>query len=170
MTCSVVVPLLIAVVTPGLPPQARVADAWRESAPPGPVEESVEIALRPDGQIHLEGRVVDAEVLHETLVWALQKDPDTEGVFLIGEIGGTAEEEAAAFVRDHMSKPVAAFVAGATAPKGKRMGHAGAIIAGGKGTAAEKKEALRAAGIAVAESPADMGTTMRKAMEGQRVG
>jgi succinyl-CoA synthetase alpha subunit len=89
-----------------------------------------------------------------------EEDPGTEAVLLIGEIGGTAEEDAAAFVRAEMTKPVAAFVAGATAPPGRRMGHAGAIIAGGKGTAAEKKQALRAAGIAVAESPADMGATL----------
>jgi succinyl-CoA synthetase alpha subunit len=95
------------------------------------------------------------------------EDPETEGILLIGEIGGTAEEEAAAFVQAHVDKPVAAFVAGATAPKGKRMGHAGAIIAGGKGTAAEKQAAFRAAGIAVAESPADMGVTMQSALEGQ---
>ena len=98
-----------------------------------------------------------------------EKDPETEGILLMGEIGGTAEEEAAAYIQEHLSKPVAAFIAGATAPPGKRMGHAGAIIAGGKGTAAEKKEALRAAGIAVAESPADMGITMAKALEGQTV-
>jgi succinyl-CoA synthetase alpha subunit len=88
------------------------------------------------------------------------KDPGTEAILLIGEIGGTAEEEAAAFLRAHVRKPVAAFIAGATAPPGRRMGHAGAIIAGGKGTAAEKKEALRAAGVAVAESPADMAATL----------
>jgi succinyl-CoA synthetase alpha subunit len=95
------------------------------------------------------------------------EDPETEGILLIGEIGGTAEEEAAAFVKAHIDKPVAAFVAGATAPKGKRMGHAGAIIAGGKGTAAEKQAAFRAAGIAVAESPAEMGLTMQAALRGQ---
>jgi succinyl-CoA synthetase alpha subunit len=91
------------------------------------------------------------------------RDPGTEAILLIGEIGGTAEEEAAAFVQADVRKPVAAFIAGATAPPGRRMGHAGAIIAGGKGTAAEKKAALRAAGIAVADSPADMGTTLAAA-------
>ncbi len=91
-------------------------------------------------------------------------DPQTEGVLLIGEIGGTAEEEAAAYVSEHFSKPVAAFIAGRTAPPGKRMGHAGAIISGGKGTAAEKIAALEAAGIEVAESPADMGAAMQRAL------
>jgi len=96
-----------------------------------------------------------------------QADDKTEAIVMIGEIGGTAEEEAAAFVQAHIDKPVAAFVAGATAPKGKRMGHAGAIIAGGKGTAAEKQAAFGAAGIAVAESPADMGITMQAALKRQ---
>ncbi|MDA1194670.1 MAG: succinate--CoA ligase subunit alpha [Planctomycetota bacterium] len=93
-----------------------------------------------------------------------QEDDGTEAILMIGEIGGTAEEEAAQFVRDHVTKPVVGFVAGRTAPAGKRMGHAGAIIAGGKGTAAEKMEAMRAAGIAVAESPADLGSTMAEAL------
>jgi succinyl-CoA synthetase alpha subunit len=93
-----------------------------------------------------------------------EKDPQTRGVVLIGEIGGSAEEEAAAFIRDGFSKPVAAFISGATAPPGKRMGHAGAIISQGKGTAAEKREALEAAGVEVASTPALIGETMKKAM------
>lgn len=91
-----------------------------------------------------------------------ESDSDTEAVVLIGEIGGSAEEEAAAYVKEHMSKPVVAFIAGQTAPPGKRMGHAGAIIAGGKGTASEKTAALQDAGIWVADSPAMIGETMAK--------
>lgn len=94
-----------------------------------------------------------------------QNDGQTEGILMMGEIGGTAEEKAAEFVKKHVTKPVAAFIAGQTAPPGKRMGHAGAIISGGSGTAKEKIAALRAAGIAVAESPADLGTTMKKALK-----
>lgn len=93
-----------------------------------------------------------------------QDDPQTEGVVLIGEIGGSAEEEAAEFVKTQMNKPVAVFIAGQTAPKGKRMGHAGAIIAGGKGTAAEKIKAFEDAGAYTIPSPAEMGVTMAKAM------
>jgi succinyl-CoA synthetase alpha subunit len=96
---------------------------------------------------------------------AFEADPQTRAVLMIGEIGGSAEEEAADFIRAKMKKPVAAFVAGSTAPKGKRMGHAGAIIAGGKGTAAEKIAALRSAGAAVAESPAELGSTVAKVLK-----
>ena len=87
-------------------------------------------------------------------------DPETEGVMMIGEIGGNAEERAAAWIRDHMKKPVAGFIAGTTAPPGKRMGHAGAIISGGKGTAKDKIVALEAAGVRVAASPSEMGETL----------
>lgn len=94
-------------------------------------------------------------------------DPGTEAVILIGEIGGTAEEEAADYIKHNFKKPVVAFIAGTTAPKGRRMGHAGAIISGGRGTAADKIAALKAAGIAVAMSPADLGSTMKGLLDGR---
>jgi succinyl-CoA synthetase alpha subunit len=96
---------------------------------------------------------------------AFNKDGKTEAIVMIGEIGGTAEEEAGAFIQANVNKPVAAFIAGSTAPPGKRMGHAGAIISGGKGTAPEKIKALRDCGVLVADSPADMGITLKKALK-----
>jgi len=102
------------------------------------------------------------------LLSLFEADPATEGILMIGEIGGTAEEEAAGYVASHVSKPVAAFIAGRAAPPGKRMGHAGALISGGRGSAQDKIAALRAAGIELAESPADMGAAMQRAMTRHR--
>ena len=95
---------------------------------------------------------------------AFNRDPETEAVVMIGEIGGSAEEEAAEFIRGNVRKSVVAFIAGQTAPPGRRMGHAGAIISGGKGTAKEKIEALIAVGIHVAATPAEIGITMARAL------
>src|SRR5262245_40509972 len=96
-----------------------------------------------------------------------QDDPRTEAILMMGEIGGTADERAAEFIRQNVKKPVAAFIAGQTAPPGQRMGHAGAIISGGSGTAKEKIAALKAAGIVVADSPADLGVSVQRAMKGK---
>lgn len=100
---------------------------------------------------------------------AFEADSETKAICMIGEIGGTAEEEAAEYIKGHVTKPVVCFIAGQTAPPGKRMGHAGAIISGGKGTAKEKMEALQAVGIRVCESPAVMGETVKQAMEAAKV-
>jgi len=101
---------------------------------------------------------------HLDVLKLFNDDPETEGIIMIGEIGGAAEEEAAAWAKDHCTKPIAGFIAGATAPPGRRMGHAGAIVSGGKGTAEAKKEAFREAGIGVAETPSEMADTLLKLM------
>jgi succinyl-CoA synthetase alpha subunit len=102
---------------------------------------------------------------HLEVIQMFNDDPDTHGIIMIGEIGGAAEEEAAAWIKQHGTKPVAGFIAGATAPPGRRMGHAGAIVSGGKGTAAAKIAALREAGIGVAETPSVMAETLLKMMK-----
>lgn len=104
---------------------------------------------------------------HRDAIELFEQDPDTDAIVMIGEIGGTGEEDAAAYIRQHVRKPVVGFIAGQTAPPGRRMGHAGAIISGGKGTAAEKMAAMRAAGIHVCQSPADIGTTLQQALSQQ---
>ncbi len=105
---------------------------------------------------------------HLDVIQMFSADPETHGIIMIGEIGGSAEEEAAEWIREHCKKPVAGFIAGATAPPGRRMGHAGAIVSGGKGTAAAKIAAFEAAGIGVAPTPSEMAETLLRMMEGRK--
>jgi len=105
---------------------------------------------------------------HLDVIQLFNEDPETHGIIMIGEIGGSAEEEAAEWIRQHCKKPVAGFIAGATAPPGRRMGHAGAIVSGGKGTAAAKIEAFKAAGIGVAQTPSEMADTLLKMMSASK--
>jgi succinyl-CoA synthetase alpha subunit len=119
------------------------------------------VGLGQSTAIGIGGDPVKGTDLIDALTW-FAKDPGTSSIFMIGEIGGDSEERAAQWIKDNVDKPVAAFIGGQTAPPGKRMGHAGAIISGGKGAASDKIAALKAAGIAVAATPAEMGTTLAK--------
>ena len=103
---------------------------------------------------------------HIDCLEAFEKDPDTDAIVMIGEIGGDAEERAAAYIKDHVTKPVVGYVAGFTAPEGKTMGHAGAIVSGSSGTAAAKQEALEAAGVKVGKTPSETADLMREIMKG----
>jgi succinyl-CoA synthetase alpha subunit len=160
------------VVTPG---QCRIGIMPAQITRPGPVgvvSRSGTLTYEAVDQLSRQGigqstclGIGGDPVIGTTFVDALalfEDDPDTRAVVMIGEIGGTAEETAAAYIRDHVSKPVVAYIAGQNAPPGKRMGHAGAIIAGGKGRASDKIAALEAAGVTVARSPAAIGETLAK--------
>ncbi len=162
------------VVTPG---QCRIGIMPAQITTPGPIgvlSRSGTLTYEAIDQLNREGigqstclGIGGDPVIGSTFTDILElfeADPETKGVVMIGEIGGSAEEEAADFIKNKMSKPVAAFIAGQKAPKGKRMGHAGAIIAGGKGAAADKMEALKRAGVMVSESPAGMGEAMAKVL------
>lgn len=128
------------------------------------VKQIVDVGLGQSSAVGIGGDPVIGSKFTD-IIKMFNEDPETEGIVMIGEIGGTAEEEAAAYIKKNVKKPVIGFIAGRTAPPGRRMGHAGAIIAGGKGTAAEKMAAMKKAGIKVVESPADIGTVMIKSLD-----
>jgi tetratricopeptide (TPR) repeat protein len=128
------------------------------------MDQSTAKSLNKLGDIYVNQELFETAV--NAYIRAFEKDPQTEGIIMVGEIGGSAEEEAAEYIRVNVSKPVVAYIAGVTAPAGKRMGHAGAIISGGKGTAEQKYAALEAAAVTVVRSPAEMGKAMKGLLEG----
>jgi succinyl-CoA synthetase alpha subunit len=159
---------LIVCITEGIPvlDMVKVWDVVKQSQSrligpncPGVISPGkAKIGIMP-GRIHKEGSV-GIGTTHIDALRLLNDDPDTEAIIMIGEIGGTAEEAAAAFIKEHVRKPVVGFIAGQTAPPGRRMGHAGAIISGGEGTAASKMKAMADAGIHVVKSPSEIGDMM----------
>jgi len=172
--CRLIGPNCPGVITPG---QAKIGIMPGHIHKPGPVgvvSRSGTLTYEAVGQLTSLGIGqstcigIGGDPVHGTTfmdaIKLFNDDPQTEAIVMIGEIGGTEEEEASEYIREHVKKPVVGFIAGQTAPPGRRMGHAGAIISGGKGTAADKMKAMKEAGIHVCESPADIGETVKKVM------